>query len=76
MKGYIMKKSQKLRVIVNGVSFYTTAGQIRCNVGDSIRINEAVLTCLLALTNQRKTADYAVGLAGRWNNVDVQLDIL
>lgn len=71
-----MKKYQKLRAIVDGVSFYTTAGQIRSNVGDSTRINEAVLTCLLALTNQSKTTDYATGLCGRWNNVDVQLDIL
>ena len=71
-----MKKSQKLRAIVDGVSFYTTAGQIGSNVGDSIRINEAVLTCLLALIRQRKATDYIVGLAGRWNNVDVQLDII
>ncbi len=71
-----MKKSQKLRVIVNGVSFYTTVGQIRCNVGDSVRINEAVLSALTALTNQRKTTDYATGLAGRWNNVDVQITVL
>ena len=72
-----MKKSQKLRVIVNSVSFYTTAGQIRSNVGDSTRINEAVLTALISLQFQRKaTKNCAVGLAGRWNNVDVQLDIL
>lgn len=71
-----MKKNQKLRVIANGVSFYTTAGQIECNVGDSVRINDDVLTCLLALENQRTSTNYATGLAGSWNNVDVQITML
>ena len=32
----------KYRIIINGVSFYTTAKQIKSGVGDSIDVNYAV----------------------------------
>lgn len=35
----------KYRVIVNGVSFYTTVAAIKRGVGDSIAVNAAVRLC-------------------------------
>jgi len=34
-----LKQSQRLRVIVDGVSFYTTAKQVRNGVGDNTLLN-------------------------------------
>ena len=36
----------KVRVIVNGVSFYTTQAQIKRGVGDKIHVNKFVLDAL------------------------------
>lgn len=50
----------KVRMIVNGVSFYTTTAAIKRGVGDFGNIN---LICQLALDNMRK--EKSVGFAGR-----------
>jgi hypothetical protein len=44
-----------IRVIVNGVSFYTTAAQIKRGVGDFSLVNTAVQLCY---KNMGKSAGY------------------
>ena len=69
------KQSQKFRVIINGVSVYTTAKQIRDQFGDMISINDAVKNALknLQLFND---VDGSIGVRTRINDVDVQIDML
>ena len=69
-----LKQSQKLRVILNGVAVYTTAKQVR--------------GCLFGFTSQNAAAqkaleslefiqpDHAVGLAGTWEGLQVQIDMI
>ena len=69
------KQTQKFRVIVNGVSVYTTAKQIRWQFGDQISTNAAVtyaLTTLEALNDTENT----IGLSTRHNGVEVQISIM
>jgi len=51
-----LKTTQRLRVIVNGVSFYTTARQVRNGVGDRTTINVAVRYALDKLEQSRAGA--------------------
>ena len=70
--------SQKFRIIVGGISFYTTAGDIRRGVGDTAKPNEAFRKCLNALELQRSGNDAgscAVGLSGSWEGFNVQVDV-
>lgn len=73
------KQSQRFRVIVGSACFYSTAKQIRFGVGDLSQCNAAVQKALDALEFMRSgsgTADQsAVGLAGVWEGLDVQLNI-
>ena len=69
-----LKQSQKLRIIMSGVAVYTTAKQVR--------------GCLFGFTNQNVAAqlalnalefvqpDHAVGLAGTWEGLQVQIDMI
>ncbi len=70
-----MKKTQKLRVIVNGVSFYTTAAQVRYGIGDMAKVNAATQKALDALEFQRDGGLYCSGLAGVWEGLQVQVDM-
>ena len=73
------KQTQKFRVIVGQASFYATAKQIRAGVGDFMKCNAATQKALDALEFTRSgdgVADQcAVGLAGTWEGLSVQLDL-
>jgi hypothetical protein len=73
------KPTQKFRVIVGPACFYATARQIRTGVGDFTVCNAAVQKGLDALEYTRAGAGVAdqcaVGLAGTWEGLNVQLNI-
>ena len=69
------KKSQGFRVIINGISFFTTKGSIVDGVGDFTKVNESVKSAITELERIRKS-DPAVGLAGTWCGFDVQLSMV
>ena len=73
------KQSQKFRICIGSVSFYATAKQIRNGVGDFGTCNAATQKALDALEFTRSgkgSADMcAVGLAGTWEGLQVQLNI-
>ena len=73
------KQSQRFRICIGSVSFYATAKQIRSGVGDFGTCNAATQKALDALEFTRSgsgTADQcAVGLAGTWEGLQVQLNI-
>ena len=72
-----MKPTQKLRLIVNGVSLYTTAKKIRDGIGDFYSVNAAAQKCLLVLEDMRERERIQpVGLAGTWDGKQVQLDMM
>ena len=73
------KQSQKFRVIVGAACFYATAKQIRNGVGDFTICNAATQKALDALEFTRSGAgaadQCAVGLAGTWEGLNVQLNV-
>ena len=79
MKVYRFKQSQRFRLIVGSASFYATAKQIRNGVGDFTKCNAATQKALDALEFTRSgsgVADQcAVGLAGTWEGLQVQLNV-
>ena len=75
-KVFKFKDSQRFRIIIKGVSVYTTAKQIRWGIGDFISVNDAVASALRALENMKQGQGEAVGLAGSWNEMQVQIDML
>ncbi len=72
--------TQKFRVIISDISFYTTASDIRRGIGDTAKPNAAVQKCLDALEFIRSgtgaAEQCARGLAGNWEGFNVQLDIV
>lgn len=64
--------SQKFRVCSGVCSFYATAKQIRSGLGDFSKFNDAVQKSLCALEGMRGEA---VGLAGTWEGIQVQIDV-
>lgn len=72
-------QTQKFRIIISNISFYSTAGDIRRGVGDTAKPNAAIRKCLDALEFQRSgsgVADQcASGLSGTWEGFNVQLDL-
>lgn len=73
------KQTQRFRICVGDVSFYATAKQIRNGVGDFTKCNAATQKALDALEFTRSgkgVADQcAVGLAGTWEGLGVQLNV-
>jgi GTP cyclohydrolase III len=73
------KQTQRFRVNVGEVSFYSTAKQIRNGVGDFIKCNAATQKALDALEYIRSgtgAADQCTsGLAGTWEGLQVQLNV-
>lgn len=73
------KATQKFRVIVGESCFYATAKQIRWGVGDFAKCNAATQKALDALEYTRSGAgaadQCAVGLAGTWEGLNIQLNI-
>jgi hypothetical protein len=70
-----MKQSQRFRVITGGVSFFTTKRTIMTGVGDFTKVNDSVKAAMTELERIRNS-DPAVGLAGTWFGVDVQLSMI
>jgi hypothetical protein len=70
-----LKQSQKLRIILSGVAIYTTAKQIRYGLFGFMSQNAAAQKALDALEFMRVT-DPAVGLAGTWEGLQVQIDMV
>lgn len=75
-KSFKFKKSQKMRVIVNGISIHTTPKQIVWGIGDFTKVNIAVSTALLALEAAKSDQSATVGLSGSWLGYQVQIDML
>ncbi len=79
MKMYRFKQAQRFRVIVGAACFYATAKQIRYGVGDFMTCNAATHQALDALEFQRSGSGLAdqcaVGLAGTWEGLTVQLNL-
>lgn len=73
------KPAQKFRVIVESACFYATARQIRSGIGDFTKCNAATQKALDALEYTRSGAgaadQCAVGLAGTWEGLQVQLNL-
>jgi len=72
------KQGQRFRVIVGESCFYATAKQIRNGVGDFVKCNAATQKALesLEFTRSGKGIDQcAVGLAGTWEGLNVQLNL-
>jgi hypothetical protein len=71
--------SKRFRVIVGTACFYATAKQIRWGVGDFAACNAAVQKALDTLEFMRGgsgAADRAaVGIAGTWEGLSVQLNV-
>lgn len=78
-KSFAFKPNTKFRVISGNVCFYTTAKQIRTGIGGFITFNLAAMEALQAFENYRSgdgVEACSTGLAGTWNGVQVQLDVL
>lgn len=76
MRTFKYKQGQRFRVIVKGVSVYTDARTIRWQFGDQVRTNDAVQSALTSLERMNNGIKSAVGLCGRWNDMEVQIDEL
>ncbi len=74
------KQSQRFRVIIDSVSFYTNAERIRYGIGDFSKCNAAAQKALDALEFTRSgdgAADKcAVGIGGTWEGHQIQLSML
>jgi len=70
---------KRFRVIIDNACFYATAKQIRSGVGDFMKCNAAVQKALDALEFMRSgkgaAEAAAVGLAGTWEGLNVQLNV-
>ena len=72
-----IKQNAKIRIVSGDISFYTTAKQIRENVGSSSYFNEACLSALKALEKtQVKKEQNPIGILGNWINYQIQLDLV
>lgn len=73
------KQTQRFRICIGSVSFYATAKEIRNGVGDFTVCNAATQKALDSLEFTRSgegVADRcAVGLAGTWEGLQVQLNV-
>jgi hypothetical protein len=71
----MLKPSQKLRVIVNGVSLFTTVRDVRMGIGDFVKINESVQLALKRLeTTSLTSKSISLGILGDFAGHVVQLD--
>ena len=73
------KQTQRFRVIVGTACFYARAKEIRAGVGDFGQCNAATQKALDALEYTRSDTGLAdrsaVGIAGTWEGLNVQLDV-
>lgn len=73
-----LSPNTKIRVVHGPVSVYTTAKKIRNGIGDFTRFNAATQKALDALEYSRTTETnlQPTGLAGAWEGIQIQLDII
>lgn len=73
----MFKDTQKLRVIVNDVSIYTTAGIIRAGMcASSSAINDAVRGALRQFEFASRDGTFGMGLSTLVGSTEVQIDIV
>lgn len=73
------KPSQKLRIIISGVAVFTTAKQIRYGLfayTDQVAASQKALETLEFTRSTTDAQARATGLAGTWEGLQVQLDML
>lgn len=70
-----VENGRVMRVVVGTISFRTTAGDIRSGVGDHSAFNHALQQALEEIDRLRKSGSPVSGIAGHWNDYNVQLDI-
>ena len=74
------KQSQKIRVIVSGVGFYTTVKEVRNSMFCFTTQNAAVQKAVCALegirNGQSREDKNTTGIGGTWEGLQVQLDLL
>lgn len=74
------KQSQKIRVIVSGVGFYTTVKEVRNSMFCFTVQNAAVQKAVCALEHVRNSKNIedrrTVGICGTWEGLSVQLDLI
>lgn len=73
------KQAQRFLAIVDGISFYTTAKQIRDGVGNRVSINRALREAMRSLQDMRSGTDVtscASGLGGNYEGYQIQLDMV
>ena len=68
-----IKASQKIRVISNGVCFFTTAKQIDSGVGEFSDFNDAIRKALDGIRNHPVKT---LGILGQWDGFQIQLTII
>jgi hypothetical protein len=72
-----MKPTQKLRIVINSISIFTTAKQIRNGLGDFYTVNAAAQKALLVLEDMREHDRFPpTGLGGTWEGMQVQLSMI
>jgi len=71
-----LNQNTKVRIIVGGVSVFTTVKQIRSNFGTSVSINRAVMSALSSLEDQTSRIHKPIGLMGFYSGHNVQIDIV
>ena len=67
--------TQQLRVIINGLTIYTTAQKVRNGIGDVVTPNCACQQCLQELERLQDSDVKPLGIAGRWEDCNVQIDL-
>lgn len=78
-KTFAFKPNTKFRVVSGNVSFYTTAKQIRDGVGGFLSFNLAAMEVLQSFERYRSgdgVEACSTGLAGTWQGVQIQLDLI
>ena len=72
-----IKRSQRVRVIVDNISFYSDVKRIcQGGVGDFSEVNRAIFDCFKSLERFRQAEPACTGHAGHWNGYSVQIDLV
>lgn len=70
----MINSRKRLRVIMNGVSFYTTTNKIYQGVGDSSRVNHALVYALELL--KLSSGPSVKGISHSYDGYSIQMDIV
>ncbi len=71
-----MKQSQKLRIVCNQVSVYTTVKAVIQGIGDFIQFNTACQEALAELEHLRTQTIKPIGLVGTFKNLQIQINLI